>query len=167
MLYRTVMATELGSVEVVVDDHGAVKRIEFTGTQRPTGALNGLAERRCAMVVRQLSEYFEGSRHRFELALAPAGSEFQQRVWDRVLRIPYGTTRSYGEIARDLGDIGLARAVGAANGANPIPIIIPCHRVIGADGSLVGYGGGLAVKRRLLELEAGVVGGRQTGLDFG
>ena len=89
----------------------------------------------------------------FELDLAPSGTEFQQQVWDEVSRIPYGGTRSYGEVARRLRKPTAVRAVGTANGANPIPIVIPCHRVVGADGSLVGYGGGLDVKAALLEHE--------------
>jgi len=106
-----------------------------------------------APVRRQLEEYFQGRRRDFELPLAPRGTPFQLRVWAELRRIPYGRTVSYGELARRLGDPGLSRAVGAANGANPISIIIPCHRVIGADGSLTGYGGGLPIKRALLALE--------------
>ena len=85
--------------------------------------------------------------------MAPQGSEFQQQVWLELLRIPYGATMSYGEIARRLGDPSASRAVGAANGRNPLPIVVPCHRVIGADGSLTGFGGGLPVKRFLLDHE--------------
>jgi O-6-methylguanine DNA methyltransferase len=102
---------------------------------------------------RQLDAYFAGELRAFDLPIAPRGTPFQLRVWAELLRIPYGASISYGELARRLGDPKLTRAVGAANGANPISIIIPCHRVIGADGSLVGYGGGLEVKRGLLELE--------------
>ena len=104
-------------------------------------------------VLAQLAEYFQGRRRTFDLPLAPRGTPFQLRVWAELQRIPYGRTTSYGELARRLGDPGLCRAVGAANGANPISIIIPCHRVIGADGSLTGYGGGLPIKRALLALE--------------
>jgi O-6-methylguanine DNA methyltransferase len=104
---------------------------------------------------RQLEEYFQGRRRSFELPLAPRGTPFQLRVWAELRRIPYGQTLSYGELARRLGDPGLSRAVGAANGANPISIIVPCHRVIGANGSLVGYGGGLPIKKALLEFEKG------------
>ena len=105
----------------------------------------------------QLEEYFAGARHTFELALAPAGGEFELRVWTALCEIPYGATASYGEIAERIGAPGAARAVGLANGRNPIAVIIPCHRVIGADGSLTGYGGGLERKRLLLDLEAGVL----------
>ncbi len=101
----------------------------------------------------QLRAYFEGRRRDFNLPLDPAGTEFQKRVWAELRKIPFGETRSYSEIARALGSPNYVRAVGAANGANPIPIVIPCHRVIGADGDLVGYGGGLELKRRLLEIE--------------
>jgi methylated-DNA-[protein]-cysteine S-methyltransferase len=107
--------------------------------------------------VKQLNEYFAGSRHSFDLPLAPSGTEFQLACWHALAEIPYGETRSYGEQARRIGRPDRARAVGAANGANPIAIILPCHRVIGADGSLVGFGGGLETKRRLLDLEAGIL----------
>lgn len=103
--------------------------------------------------VEQLREYFAGARREFDLALRPAGSPFQQQVWNLVRRIPYGETRSYGQLAAQLGDPAKSRAVGAANGQNPLPIIVPCHRVIGADGRLTGYGGGLDRKRVLLGLE--------------
>ncbi len=102
----------------------------------------------------QLRAYFAGELTDFDLALAPAGAPFQQRVWAELLKIPYGSTISYGEMARRIGAPKASRAVGAANGANPIPIIIPCHRVIGSDGKLTGYGGGIERKKFLLELEA-------------
>lgn len=102
---------------------------------------------------KQLSEYFAGTRREFALPLAPVGTEFQRKVWDALRTIPYGETRSYGEIAAQIGNPKAGRAVGMANNRNPLPILIPCHRVIGADGTLVGYGGGLDVKSALLELE--------------
>jgi methylated-DNA-[protein]-cysteine S-methyltransferase len=101
----------------------------------------------------QLAEYFAGSRTAFELSLVARGDTFQRRVWELVSEIPYGETRSYGELARALGDPRLAQDVGAANARNPLCIIVPCHRVVGADGQLVGYAGGLGRKRRLLDLE--------------
>jgi methylated-DNA-[protein]-cysteine S-methyltransferase len=101
----------------------------------------------------QLDEYFAGERREFDLPLDLRGTEFQRRVWQRLLHIPYGETTSYGALAAQLGDVKLSRAVGLANGSNPIPIVIPCHRVIGADGSLTGFGGGLPIKQALLELE--------------
>ena len=106
-----------------------------------------------ASVCTQLGEYFARRRREFDVPLAPAGTPFQCAVWQALLAIPYGETWSYGELARRIGLPGGARAVGLANGANPLPIIIPCHRVIGADGSLTGFGGGLPIKRALLALE--------------
>lgn len=106
-------------------------------------------------VARQLTEYFAGTRTAFDIDVAPQGTEFQRRVWQALREIPYGETISYGELARRLGDVKAVRAVGLANGANPIAIVIPCHRVIGANGSLVGFGGGLPTKRALLDLEQG------------
>ena len=102
---------------------------------------------------RQLRAYFAGQLRRFNLPLDLRGTEFQLRVWRELERIPYGETRSYSQIATTIGSPRVVRAVGAANGANPIPIVVPCHRVIGAGGKLVGYGGGLPLKKRLLELE--------------
>jgi len=101
----------------------------------------------------QLMEYFCGGRRTFELALAPDGTSFPLSVWRALCTIPYGETLSYGELARRLGLVNGARAVGLANGANPLPIVVPCHRVIGSDGSLTGFGGGLPIKRSLLSLE--------------
>jgi methylated-DNA-[protein]-cysteine S-methyltransferase len=106
----------------------------------------------------QLDAYFAGGLTRFDVPLAPRGSEFQQRVWAALQEIPYGQTESYGELAQRIGSPGGARAVGLANGKNPIGIVIPCHRVVGSDGSLTGYGGGLDRKRRLLDLELAVSG---------
>jgi methylated-DNA-[protein]-cysteine S-methyltransferase len=105
------------------------------------------------LAITQLREYFAGTRRRFELALAPRGTPFQLSVWQLLRAIPYGQTVTYGEIARRLGRPEAARAVGLANGANPLPIVVPCHRVIGADGALTGFGGGLPIKRALLHLE--------------
>jgi methylated-DNA-[protein]-cysteine S-methyltransferase len=105
----------------------------------------------------QLGEYFAGTRTRFDLPLVLSGDAFQARVWAELQRIPYGETVSYGHVAREIGRPDAARAVGLANGRNPISVIVPCHRVIGSDGSLTGYGGGLERKRLLLELEQGVL----------
>jgi methylated-DNA-[protein]-cysteine S-methyltransferase len=101
----------------------------------------------------QLEEYFRGERRDFDLPLAPRGTEFQRRVWQRLREIEYGTTTTYGALAQELGNANASRAVGLANGSNPIPIVIPCHRVIGANGALTGFGGGLPIKSALLELE--------------
>jgi methylated-DNA-[protein]-cysteine S-methyltransferase len=106
-----------------------------------------------ANAVEQLDAYFAGELTAFDVALDMRGTEFQRRVWSALLTIPYGETRSYGEIAEQVGAPGAARAVGLANGHNPIAIIVPCHRVIGASGSLTGYGGGLDRKKTLLDLE--------------
>jgi len=101
----------------------------------------------------QLEEYFAGSRTVFELPLNPEGSIFQKKVWEALLEIPYGETRSYGEIAKNIGNPKASRAVGMANNKNPLAIVVPCHRVIGSNGKLVGYGGGIPIKQQLLELE--------------
>lgn len=108
---------------------------------------------------RQLAEYFSRRRTAFELPLDPRGSRFQQRVWLALRRIPFGATRTYSQLAEEIGMPGAARAVGAANGRNPLSIIVPCHRVIGADGSLTGFAGGLETKAKLLQLEAGKAAG--------
>lgn len=108
----------------------------------------------------QLREYFAGRRRGFELALAPRGTPFRLAVWRQLARIPYGGTISYGELARRIGNPAASRAVGAANGANPLPIVVPCHRVIGADGRLTGFGGGLPAKQWLLQHEQRVLAAR-------
>ena len=104
---------------------------------------------------RQLKEYFDGKRKQFNLPLSPEGTPFQLTVLDELLRIPYGTTASYGDVAHRIGRPKASRAVGAANGRNPLPIVIPCHRVVGSNGSLTGFGGGLSTKKALLRLEQG------------
>ncbi len=122
----------------------------------PLGAMN--EEENSPILVeteRQLNEYFGGKRNRFELELDFVGTEFQRKVWEALLTIPYGETRNYGEIARQIGNAKAVRAVGAATGRNPISIIAPCHRVIGASGDLTGFAGGLRAKKTLLTLEIG------------
>jgi methylated-DNA-[protein]-cysteine S-methyltransferase len=151
-------ATPIGTMIAAVDADGALARLWFGDAQsaRATVAALGSVVRdadACAGVVAQLEEYFRLERRDFDMPLAPRGTPFQLRVWNALRRIPYGVTISYGELARRVGDSGGARAVGRANGANPIPIVVPCHRVIGADKSLTGYGGGMHIKRALLELE--------------
>lgn len=113
-----------------------------------------LAEHTLDEAETQLGEYFEGMRRFFDVPLAMVGSAFQRQVWAQLLEIPFGTTVSYGQVAAQLGRSGAARAVGHANARNPIAVIVPCHRVVGASGQLTGYGGGLEAKRRLLDLEA-------------
>jgi methylated-DNA-[protein]-cysteine S-methyltransferase len=148
---QTTIATPIGPLAVTVADDGAVTRIAF-------GAGDDSDDPRFRTVVAQLREYFAGERSDFDLPLRPdGGSPFEQRVWQALLEIPYGETASYGEIAARIGHPGKARAVGRANGRNPIAIVCPCHRVIGSDGSLTGYGGGLATKRALLDLETGAL----------
>ena len=144
-----------------VDEDGRLLRFNL----RAAGAAHVDSEaennsRKLAEVQRQVREYSDGKRREFDLELAPEGPEFDKRVWAALLEIPFGTTTSYGAVAKRIGHPTAARAVGAANGANPIALIVPCHRVIGADGSLTGYGGGLPLKRKLLEHEARVCGTR-------
>jgi methylated-DNA-[protein]-cysteine S-methyltransferase len=127
--------------------------LHFPGRPAPSGVEGTAAV--LDQAAAQLDEYFAGRRRSFALPLAPPGTEFQRRVWDALQDIPCGETRSYGELARSLGRPAASRAVGAANGRNPISIIVPCHRLIGAGGDLTGYGGGIAAKRWLLALEAG------------
>jgi methylated-DNA-[protein]-cysteine S-methyltransferase len=131
-----------------------IRSIEFAPFA-PSAAAPNPAHPLLAEAVRQLHAYFDGRLRRFDLPLDLAGTDFQRRVWLELTRIPYGETRSYSELARAIGAPKAVRAVGAANGANPIPIVVPCHRVIGAHGNLIGYGGGLPLKRRLLSLERG------------
>jgi len=126
------------------------------GVERGTGG-EGPASVVLARVYEQLTQYFAQSRTAFDLPLDPPGTAFQRRVWSALRTIPYGTTVSYSELARRLGDVRATRAVGAANGKNPIPIIVPCHRVVGARGELTGFGGGLDRKRWLLEHEGAIM----------
>ena len=141
--------TALGTLTITVDDDGRVTGLIF-GASVVDGERS---PRHCRPVRDQLLEYFARTRTRFDLALNPAGTIFQRRVWKGLTEIHYGEVCGYGDLARRIGKTGAARAVGQANGANPIPIIIPCHRVISADGSIGGFSGGLALKRRLLALE--------------
>jgi methylated-DNA-[protein]-cysteine S-methyltransferase len=148
---QTTIPSPVGPLALTVDDDGALTRVGF-------GAGGVSDDARFERVVTQLTEYFAGRRIDFDLDLRPdGGSPFERRVWAALLEIPYGETASYGEIAARIGHPGKARAVGRANGRNPIAIVCPCHRVIGSDGSLTGYGGGLENKRTLLDLEAGAL----------
>jgi methylated-DNA-[protein]-cysteine S-methyltransferase len=152
----TVMTSPIGDLRLVERD-GAITQIEFSpfrdGDGRPRGERDD-AHPVLVEAARQLAAYFAGDLSDFDLPLAPVGSEFQQRVWKELQLIEYGETASYGEIALRLGMTNAAsRAVGLANGRNPIPIVIPCHRVIGANGTLTGYAGGIERKQQLLEIE--------------
>jgi methylated-DNA-[protein]-cysteine S-methyltransferase len=156
-VYAT-MPSPIGELKLVAGERGLVAILWNDGRRNRTRTDAGredpsdpvLRETR-----RQLEEYFAGKRKRFDLRLDFVGTEFQKRVWAELLKIPFGETRTYGEIAERLGNRNAMRAVGAANGQNPIPIVAPCHRVIGASGSLVGFGGGLETKAALLDLERG------------
>ena len=138
-------------------DGEALIRIDMDAPDRPPHDLESWtcnpAARPLPEVARQLEEYFTGRRRVFDLPIRMQGTEFQRRAWRSLMEIPYGETRSYGEQARCIGNPNASRAVGLANGRNPIPIVVPCHRVIGADGSLTGFGGGIERKRWLLAHE--------------
>ncbi len=143
-----VIESPIGPLTLVWVD-GGLRSIRF-GRDVPHGAVeDGMTE----PAIGQLLEYFDGRRMIFDVPLALEGTPFQLSVWNQLMEIPHGETRSYGEIAAAIGKPGAARAVGMANHNNPIPIIVPCHRVVGHDGSLTGYGGGLEVKAQLLALE--------------
>ncbi len=151
------LATPLGRFLAVLDGAGALVALEFDAAASRWRDLP-CVERHAQRVSDELGRYFAGELRSFTLARAAAGTPFQQRVWDELVRIPYGETISYAELARRIGEPRAVRAVGRANGANPIAIVVPCHRVIGADGTLTGYAGGLEKKRALLALEARVAG---------
>lgn len=152
-MFHHTLPTSLGDLLLVGDEHG-LSAIQLPGLhQRPARAAGARAP--FADAIDQLGEYFAGERTDFDLSLRPLGGAFDRAVWDRVAKIPYGETASYGQVARDVGHPDSARAVGASNGRNPLPIVVPCHRVVGSSGSLTGYAGGLAQKRALLGLEAG------------
>ena len=150
------LSTPIGEL-LLVSDGAALVALRFDDARRGEPTPGGAEDPLIGRASGQLREYFAGERSSFDLPLRPAGTPFEQRVWDELRRIPYGETTSYGEIAARIGEPAAARAVGRANGRNPIPVIVPCHRVIGADGSLTGFGGGLACKRALLDLERGAL----------
>lgn len=147
------IATPLGTMRLVTDGRALIA-LEFDAPAMAPTPLSFAARQLAGAVARRLDAYFAGERVAFDLPLAPSGTPFQQSVWNALCGIPYGETVSYAEIARRIGRPSAVRAVGAANGRNPIAIVIPCHRVIGANGALTGYGGGLDRKRALLLLEA-------------
>ncbi len=142
----TIVVSTTG-VRALLWENERIGRVRFDATivEKPTALSQDVAQ--------QLGDYFDGARTAFDLPLDPAGTDFQKRAWQALREIPYGETVSYGEQARRLGDVGLARAVGAANGRNPISIVVPCHRVVGSTGSLTGFAAGLDAKKFLLDLE--------------
>jgi methylated-DNA-[protein]-cysteine S-methyltransferase len=156
MTVYTLVPSPIGEL-LLAGDGGALERLYMQSGPRPFAIPPSWREDAApfADAVGQLREYFAGERRAFDLDLSPAGSAFQLRVWRALREIPYGETTSYGQLARSIGAPDAARAVGLANGRNPISVVVPCHRVIGADGSLTGFGGGLPNKRLLLDLEAG------------
>ncbi|HRQ65474.1 MAG TPA: aldo/keto reductase [Xanthomonadaceae bacterium] len=151
-----VIASPVGPLRLRANAQG-LSAIEFAARARPAAIKGGDDTTRTHLkkAQTQLGEYFAGRRRDFNLPLAASGTEFQQRCWQALMDIPFGETRSYADIARAIGQPKAVRAVGLANNRNPLPIVVPCHRVIGADGSLTGYGGGLKAKRWLLALEQG------------
>ena len=149
------ISSPIGPLLLAVSGRGLLA-LEFGGRRIPAEWVE--SEEKIAPFARQVEEYFAGRRREFDLALDLRGTDFQKRCWRELLKIPYGETRSYADIARAIGNPAAVRAVGLANGQNPIAIIVPCHRVIGSDGSLTGYGGGLENKRKLLELEGALSG---------
>lgn len=150
--YAHTLDSPIGPLTLVVNAAGALTHVLFAHQPAPAGV--AWDADRCAAAATQLREYFAGERTEFDLPLAPSGSDFQRSVWDALRRIGHGEVVDYGGLGRRIGRPGAARAVGRANATNPIPIVIPCHRVIGADGSLTGYAGGMEAKRLLLDLEA-------------
>lgn len=165
MLCYDELDTPIGLLRLVADAHG-LREIWFPSGhhQRVPAPHWQRAPAQLAEASRQLREYFAGERQQFELALHPLGTAFQQQVWQELARIPYGRTISYGELAQRIAHPQAVRAVGAANGRNPLPIVLPCHRVIGANGSLTGFGGGLPTKRFLLSMESRIADGDLFGL---
>lgn len=158
MVQHIVFESPIGPLTAVEHDAGLAAVYMAVHKRRPAPETLGAlvppsSSPVLAATAEQLGEYFARERREFSLPLAPVGSEFQQRVWAALRAIPYGGLRSYGELAAMLGDPSMAQAVGSANGRNPISIIVPCHRVVGSDGSLAGYAGGLERKQFLLELE--------------
>ncbi len=153
-IFYTQLDSPIGALLLVSED-SRLSQIMFAKDGRPAVPKAEWREEAAALrePIRQLRAYFAGELETFDLPLAPEGTPFQQNVWGELLKIPYGNTTSYGELAKRIGNPKASRAVGLANGSNPIPIVIPCHRVIGSNGKLTGYGGGLPIKEKLLALE--------------
>lgn len=155
MIRYKILETPLGPLRLVSNGK-ALTRIEFPNQHGEDGEAGH--DEVLQLCERQLREYFDGKRQVFDLPLAAGGTEFQQQVWAALRAIPFGERRSYRDIANGIGNAKAVRAVGAANGKNPIPIVVPCHRVVGSDGSLTGFAGGLAAKQLLLQLESRQLG---------
>lgn len=150
-----VIRTPVGPLAAALDGAGRLTHLGFSKREHDRIAIEG-GERddsAFAPVARQLAEYFAGKRTRFDLVLAPEGTSFQKQVWAALMKIPFGKTTTYAALAEKLGRPAAFRAVGRANATNPIALVVPCHRVIGSDGTLTGYAGGLPIKQRLLEHE--------------
>ena len=156
-MFYCYMKSPVGKLLLAGDPDG-LKHINFPDEKKPVTPGPDWLEKPAFFIsaAAELEEYFAGKRRRFSIDIAPQGTSFQLSVWRSLQRVPYGKTISYGQLARQVGNPKASRAVGAANGANPVPIIIPCHRVIGASGDLTGFGGGLEVKKYLLELEKAI-----------
>ncbi len=154
-VYYTMFDSLVGPL-LLAGDSNALRRVSFESGKRSAVPQAEWKQNQAAFteVIRQLRAYFRGELKEFDLPLAMEGTEFQLRVWNALRKIPYGETISYAQLAERIGNPQAVRAVGLANGSNPIPIIVPCHRVIGSDGSLTGFGGGLSTKKKLLDLES-------------
>lgn len=163
--YYTIMDSPVGRLLIAGDQDGVLTYIAFVEGKNPVEPRPDWEASRVpfSVALDQLQAYFAGELTQFDLSLRLDGTPFQMAVWHSLMDIPYGSTVSYAEIARRIGKPNAVRAVGAANGRNPLSIVIPCHRVVGSDGSLTGYGGGLSVKERLLELERSRVQGQGSG----
>ncbi|MCG8434076.1 MAG: methylated-DNA--[protein]-cysteine S-methyltransferase [Gammaproteobacteria bacterium] len=161
----TIIDTQLGPLLIAGDAQG-LRHVSFQSSNSPLRPQPDWIEDPgiCMDAQKQLRAYFAGELKEFDLKLAPQGTAFQKRVWRELEKIPYGEMISYGELAKRIGNAKASRAVGAANGRNPLPVVVPCHRVIGGDGSLTGYAGGVRFKRALLELEGGVSDQKQQNL---
>jgi len=157
-MYYDLLDTPIGEILLVADGQGRLTDLYTRVSDERRAGLSQLTRdaKALAFARKEMEEYFAGERTTFSIPLAAKGSEFQKRVWDELLTIPLGETRSYGQIANALGVPNAPRAIGRANGTNPISIIVPCHRVIGANGTLTGYGGGLPTKQWLLEFEGAI-----------
>ena len=157
-IFYTEMESPVGKLRLVGNEKG-LRQLSFANGRHTRGVAREWVrdDEPFQEVLRQLRAYFRGELKKFDLRLEMQGTEFQKSVWEELRKIPYGETRSYGQVAEIIGNPKAMRAVGAANGQNPIAIVVPCHRVIGSSGSLTGFGGGMDCKKRLLELEKGQI----------